>query len=236
MRPLSVLLLLFALPAQALTLLTEDFPPLSYSPDGGETVVGISVDLMREALARTETPATIALMPWRNAYKRALDDADTCVFSASRTPEREPLFKWIGPLSDGKWVLFARADSRIPPVHTLEELKPYVIGGYQGDARTLYLKTKGLTVDEAHTEQQSLKKLAAGRVDLWSATSVSGPWNARQLGIKIRQVFVFRENQDSYAACNRATPDETVKRLNAALRKMHADGTRQQIMDAYYGQ
>ena len=115
MRPLSVLLLLFALPAQALTLLTEDFPPLSYSPDGGETVVGISVDLLREALARTETPATIALMPWRNAYKRALDDADTCVFSASRTPEREPLFKWIGPLSDGKWVLFARADDRVAP-------------------------------------------------------------------------------------------------------------------------
>ena len=235
MRPLAVLLLVLASPAPALTLLTEDFPPLNYSVDGGDTIVGTSADLLREALHRTGTPATMALIPWRYAYKRALEDADTCVFSASRTEERERLFKWIGPLSEGQWILYAHADSTIPPAHSLDELKQYVIGGYQGDARTQYLKAHGLTVDEAQTEQQSLKKLGARRVDLWSATSNSGPWHARQLGIPLRQILVFRSGQSSYAACNRGVPDDVVARINAALRAMRVDGSRQRILDTYYG-
>ena len=238
-RPLLCRLLLLAacglpLPACALNLVTEDFPPLSFTLDGGQTVIGASADLLREALRRTGIPGAIALHTWRQAYKMALDDKNTCVFSTSRTDAREALFKWIGPLSEGKWILYARADSTIAPARSLDELKSYVIGGYQSDARTLYLKDKGLVVDEAYTEQQSLKKLEAHRVDLWSATSNSGPWHAKQLGVAIKPIIVFREGQASYAACNPGVPDEIVARLNSALQQMRADGTFQRLVDSYH--
>ena len=221
--------------ALAMTLLTEEFPPLNYSTDGGKTIVGTSTELIRHALHRAGTAASIEIHPWRYAYKRALEEKNTCVFSTSRTEEREPLFKWVGPLSEGRWVLYAHADSPLQPVTSLAELKTYVIGGYQGDARTQYLKARGLTIDEAQTEQQSLKKLGARRVDLWSATSNSGPWHAQQLGIPIRQIIVFRTGQSSYLACNPSVPDEWVARLNAELRALRTDGTYQKIMESYYG-
>ena len=232
-RLLAMLALVCAPHAGALTLLTEDFPPLNYSTDGGQTVVGASTDLLREALRRTGTRASIELHPWRYAYKQALDAKDTCAFSTSRTEARESLFKWVGPLSQSQWMLYARADSPIRPMDSLEALKAYVVGGYQGDARTLYLKEQGVTVDEAQTEQQSLKKLEARRVDLWSATSNSGPWNAKQLGIAIKPIIAYREGQASYAACNLSVPDELIARLNAALSAMRADGTTERLIAPY---
>ena len=225
---------LSAPPSAALNLATEDFPPLSFSLDGGETVTGASTDLMREALRRTNIPAHIAIYPWRYAYKLAQEDKDTCVYSTSRTAAREALFKWVGPLSEGQWILYARADSLIAPTHSLEELRPYVIGGYQGDARATYLKTHGFKVDEANTEAQSLKKLESRRVDLWAATSSSGPWNARKLGIAIKPIIVFRDGQASYAACNPGVPDELIARMNAALRAMREDGSFDRIVEAYH--
>ena len=233
-RLLAMLAVVCAPHASALTLLAEDFPPLNYSNDGGQTVIGASTDLLREALHRSGTRASIEMHPWRYAYKQALEAKDTCVFSTSRTETREPLFKWVGPLSQSQWVLYARADSPIRPTDSLATLKSYVVGGYQGDARTLYLKEQGFTVDEAQTEQQSLKKLEARRVDLWSATSNSGPWNAKQLGIAIKPIIAYREGQASYAACNLSVPDELIARLNAALSAMRADGTQKRLQDPYY--
>ena len=233
-RLLALLAAGAAAPAFALTLLTEDFPPLNYSPDGGQTVVGTSADLMREALRRSGISAALVLLPWRLAYKRAQDDKEACVFSTSRTAEREALFKWVGPLSQSQWMLYARADSPIAPAAALDELKKYVIGGYQGDARTQYLKEQGFMVDEANTEPQSLKKLEAKRVDLWSATSNSGPWNAHQLGIAIKPIIAYQQGQASYAACNPALPDELINRLNRALDAMRADGTYRRILETYH--
>ena len=46
--------------ASALTLLAEDFPPLNFSNDGGQTVIGASTDLLREALRRSGTRADSA--------------------------------------------------------------------------------------------------------------------------------------------------------------------------------
>lgn len=227
-------MLLTVPPSAALNLATEDFPPLSFSVDGGETVTGASTDLMREVLRRTNIPAHITIYPWRYAYKQALEDKETCVYSTSRTEAREALFKWVGPLSEGQWVLYARADSHIAPARSLEELRAYVIGGYQGDARAAYLKAHGFKVDEANTEPQSLKKLESRRVDLWAATSNSGPWNARKLGIAIKPIIVFRDGQASYAACNPGVPDELIARMNAALRAMHADGSFARIVEAYH--
>ena len=223
--------LFFALPAHALTLVTEDYPPNNYSTDGGKTITGISTDVLREMLRRTGMSANFELYPWRNAYKMAHDTPDTCVYTTVRTPEREKEFKWIGPLVSAHWTLYALADSPIQP-GSLDEFKRYVIGGYQRDAKSLHMQSLGFSVDEANTELESLKKLIAGRVDLWVASTNSGPWNARVLGVKLKPVHTLKEIF-GYAACNHAVPDADIQRLNTALQRMRADGSYERLLAPY---
>ena len=225
--------LAFAVPpaAAALTLTTEEYPPFNYSADGGKTIVGSSSELLREALRRSALQATITLYPWQRAFNMALRDKDSCVYSTTRTAAREKRFKWVGPLADSTWVLFARADSPIQ-ASTLAELKPFRIGGYQGDAKAAFLKAQGLTLDEAVNEEQNIRKLDAGRIELWAATSEYGPWYARKFGVGIKPVLVFQHVQ-MYAACNPAVPDDDIARLNDALEAMRQDGSFDRIMSRH---
>jgi polar amino acid transport system substrate-binding protein len=231
MKWLIAFLPFVAFQAGALTLTTEEYPPLNFTTDGGKTVSGLATDVMREVIKRTGIKATISLYPWQRSYKEAQDDKDTCVYSTTRTDAREKLFKWVGPLAPSTWILFAKADSAIN-IKTLDEAKKFKIGGYQGDAKAAFLKEKGLTLDEAMNDEQNIKKLDAGRIDLWAATSGIGPWMAKNSGIKIKPILSFQEVQ-MFAACNLSMPDADISKMNDAIKAIKADGTYEKIIKAY---
>jgi polar amino acid transport system substrate-binding protein len=83
----------------------------------------------------------------------AKNNLDTCVYSTSRTPGREELYKWVGPLVSNNWVLFARADDVRRP-KSLEDLRPYTIGTYSNDAIAEYFSLKGFSTELAATESR----------------------------------------------------------------------------------
>ena len=215
----------------ALTLTTEEFPPLNFSTDGGQAISGSATDLMREILRRTGIPGTFVMLSWRSAYKMALEDKDTCVFATARTEEREKLFQWVGPLATGQWI-FCTTPNREIVVHQIDDLRPYMIGSYQSDVRAAYLKEHGFHLDEAMSEEQNLKKLAAGKIDLWLATDNSANWLSKKHGIALKPVHTLRSST-SYAACNRGISPLQIERMNAALRNMFADGTVERLLKPY---
>ena len=231
MKWLLAFLALASAQAGALTLTTEDYPPFNFSTDGGKTMTGSASDVMNEVLKRTGIKATISLYPWERAYKAAQDDKDTCVFSATRTEAREKLFKWVGPLAADSWTLYAKPDSTIT-AKTLDDVKQYTIGGYQGDAKAIFLKGKGLKVDETMKDEQNVKKLEAGRIDLWAASSSVGPWVAKNNNVKIKPVVSFQDVQ-LFAACNLAMPDADIAKMNEAVKAIKADGTLDKFTKAY---
>ena len=219
----ALLLAPISAPALTLSFVTEEHPPSNFLAYDGVSVTGSSTETLREMAKRLALPANFTLHAWRAAYRQALADPTTCVYSTSRTEAREKHFKWVGPLAEIDWVVYGLADTTIS-AKRLEDLRPYVIGGYQSDAKSQYMKEKGFQVDFANAEQQSLQKLASGRVDLWLATSRSGPWLARKLGIPIQPVFTLGQIR-LYAACNPAVPDDLIRRMNATLREMQQDGS-----------
>src|ERR1041385_8131252 len=83
----------------ALTLTTEEYPPFNMTDPQTGRPTGVAVDKVVEMIHRANEPFTITSYPWARAYQMALKGDDTCVFSTSRTPERENLFTWIGPLA-----------------------------------------------------------------------------------------------------------------------------------------
>jgi polar amino acid transport system substrate-binding protein len=216
-----------------LHLTTEASAP--YSMREGDRVIGIGTDMVREILARSGIAYSIDVLPWKRAYTQALERRDGCVYSTTRTPEREPLFKWIGPIGDAEWVLMARADRKLK-LQTLDDARPYRIGTYNGDARDAYLRERGFKVDSAPNDLTNPRKLMLGRIDLWAASTRHSEPTLDRLGYggKIVPVLVFNRIH-IYLACNRAVPDELVTRMNGAVEAMERDGSTRAILRRYDG-
>lgn len=215
----------------ALYVATESSPPASMIE--GRTVTGSSTEKVREIMARSGLAYRIDLLPWKRAYTSALRRKNGCVYSTTRTPEREHLFHWIGPLDEADWVLLARTD-RHYRFTSLEDVRGLRIGTYNGDAREEYLRTRGFKVDSAHNDLINPRKLLLNRIDLWAASLRRGSLVLEQNGwsASIEPVLTFRKVQ-VYLACNKAVPETVVVRMQDALATMERDGTSRRIEDNY---
>lgn len=210
---------------------TEYSPPISMM--GAEGVIGSATDKVREALARAGVAYTLELLPWKRAYASALTRPDGCVYSTTRTPEREHLFKWVGPTDEGEWVLLGRADRKYR-LRTLEDARGMRIGTYNGDARDEFLRTRGFLVDPAQNDMINPRKLLLNRIDLWAAGFRRGSAVMETNGWSRQIVPVLTFNQVKvYLACNPAVPDATIDKLNAALDAMGRDGTSRRLERKY---
>ncbi len=234
---LASLLLLCSQLVQAappLKVLTEDYPPFNMMGTGGH-ISGLSTDIVQELFRRAGVSYGISLLPWIRAFNLTVLEANTCLYSTTRTDSREHQFKWIGPLVENPWVLYARADNR-HAILSLEEARSFKIGGYSGDAISQYLIDRGFDVDLANTDQLNVKKLLAGRIDFWATGKYLGAsLLAREKVSQLKPVLTFNTTL-LYLACNPAMPDSQVQQLNELLRGMQHDGTLARINAKYLNQ
>ena len=217
--------------ADSLILTTEDAPPFNYSTDSGKTIVGSATEVIHELFKRAEVAYTIRMFPWVRAIEMAHYDKNTCVYSTTRTEEREKSFLWVGPVAPNDWVLFAKADSTLK-LDSLEDAKKFKVGGYRGDAVTLYLQGQKFVIDEAVNDEQSVQKLNGGRIDLWATGISAGPFIAAKMNIKVKPLLTFKKTE-LYLACNNSVAAETIDKLNATLQAMVKDGTIDTINKKY---
>ncbi|MCG2586392.1 ABC transporter substrate-binding protein [Massilia sp. TS11] len=206
---------------------TEHSPPSSFLEDG--RVTGGNTEKVREILARTGIKYTLDLLPWKRAYAFALQEKDACVFATTRVPERETSFKWVGPVDQGEWILFARADHKFQ-IRTLDDARNLRIGTYHGDARDEFLRARGFHTDPVQNDTINPKKLLMNRIDLWAGSMKAASSLVERYGWtnKIVPVLSFRSIK-VYLACNPAVPDSLIDQMNAALEGMHKDGTVKKI-------
>ncbi|WP_426339873.1 substrate-binding periplasmic protein [Pseudoduganella sp. S-14] len=213
-----------ALAAPPLVITAEHSPPASMKV--GNQVVGREGEKIREMLARSGYAYTIDVLPWKRAFTMAQRDPYTCVYSTSRTPEREQQFKWIGPTDEAEWVLMGRAGRKYN-VHRLDDARKLRIGTYNGDARDEFLRARGFDVDGAPDNAANPKKLMLDRIDLWAVGVRNNDLSAlAQFAAPEALVPVLTfHHVKVYLACNPSVPDAMVERMNAALAAMRKDGT-----------
>lgn len=225
-------------PSYSVVLLTENFPPYNMAVNGKnfaqeENIDGIAVDIVREMFKRAGVQYSLTLrFPWDRIYKLALEKPGYGVFVTARLPEREQLFKWVGPIGPDDWVLLAKGDSPLS-LASLDEAKQYRIGAYKGDAISQYLTEKGVEHSTSLRDQENARKLMAGQIDLWATGDPAGRYLAKQEGISgLRTVLRF-DSAELYLALNRQMPDEIVTRLQAALDQMRAEGFLEKVQNNY---
>lgn len=221
-----------------LVLLTENFPPYNMAKNGKnfakeENIEGIAVDIVRETFKRAGISYNLTLrFPWERIYKLALEKPGYGVFVMARLPEREALFKWVGPIGPDDWVLLAKADSKVQ-IADLEHARGFKIGAYKGDAIAQTLERQGLKPILALRDQDNAQKLVDGQIDLWATGDPAGRYLARQVGVtQLRTVLRFNSAQ-LYLALNKDVPDQVVARLQAALDQLRGEGVVDEIMARY---
>src|SRR5690606_21626075 len=129
-------------------LLTENFPPFNMAADlknyaTEEGVQGINADIVRELFKRAKLDYSLTLrFPWDRIYKQVLEQPNQGLFSTTYTPEREPLFKWVGPLASTGWVLLAPPGSPLR-LRSLEQARQYRVGAYKNDAVSQHSESTG---------------------------------------------------------------------------------------------
>lgn len=231
MCAISLLLASARLAAADLYITTENSPP--FNMQQGQQIVGSATDKVRELMARAGIGYRIELLSWLRAYTLAQHTPDTCVYSTTRTPERESLFKWVGPLSVNDWVFFGVAGHAFK-LAGIEDARPLRIGTYNGDVRDVYLRAHGYNVEAVQNDISNPRKLLLNRIDLWASSSSTGSTMVAENGWTGRIVPLLTFNTvELYLACNPAVPDATIRLLNQTLQKMNRDGTSKSIDRKY---
>lgn len=222
----------------SLVLLTENFPPYNMAKNGknfaqDENIHGIAVDIVREIFKRADIPYSLTLrFPWERIYKLALENPGYGVFVMARLPEREKLFKWVGPIGPDDWIMLAKADSKIA-LDSLEQARQYKIGAYKGDAIAETLAKQGLKPIVVLRDQDNARKLVNGQIDLWATGDPAGRYLARQEGVTDLKTVLRFNSAELYLALNKDVPDDVVARLQAALDELRKEGAVDAIMARY---
>jgi polar amino acid transport system substrate-binding protein len=186
-----------------LDMLTDDFPPYSFAENG--RISGICMDMVHAALKDHPYTLTIQLFPFARAYATTRDGKNIFEFCVARTPEREDLFHWIGPVgptAEGLLSLASRKDIRLTEAR---DMAAFQIGTVIEDVVDQYLTARqeamGLQLQRVSTYRQNMRKLMAGRIDLWAGNLIVGFQLARELGYDpslLRAVHFFPELDSDY--------------------------------------
>jgi len=221
-----------------LLLMTEAYPPLNFVQDG--QLQGISVDLMArmlEMLHAKTTRADIAILPWARAYKNLQTKANTCLFAMMRTPEREPLFKWVGPIAPSRVVLTAPKYKQVK-IQSVQDLKKYRVGVVIDDIGEQTLVEQGLdkgTFVASSTPDLCANQLEKGRIDLWAYDELVTKWVLKKQGFDpadYETVYVLKSGE-YFIAFHNDTPDALIRHFQQALDDLNVAGEVRKITEAY---
>ncbi|WP_339463817.1 substrate-binding periplasmic protein [Pseudomonas sp. EA_105y_Pfl2_R69] len=216
-------------PGYKMVLLTENFPPFNMASNGKNfardaNIQGLSADIVREMFKRAGIDYSLTLrFPWDRIYQQALSKPNHGLFSTSISEARKPLFKWVGPIAQYQSVLVGRKGSH-PQLNNLQQAKAYRIGAYQSAAVSQYLERLGFTPHNALRDQENIRKLQRGQIDLWATSDPVWRFYAREQGVDDLETLLSFETSQLYLALNKDTPDEVVERLQNALEQMRGEG------------
>lgn len=202
---------------------SAQWPPYTFERQG--KVVGIAADLLRQACHDAHLDCRLELLPWARAYQTAKTTQNTLVYPTTRTMEREPDFRWLGPMGNGlpgdAWVWRLKSH----PVDAVEylQLNRYRVGVVVGDSPVQELWLRGVqreAMDFADSNESNIRKFLTGRVDVVVDTDLGMAWQLGQNGIAADSavhLLPYASGTPSYFALNKTTSRRLAERLEAAI-------------------
>jgi len=222
--------------AEKIVVVTEDYPPYSYIED--HRVTGFSTEVVTEVLVRSGLKFShVRLGVWSGVYETALNNPNVVIFSIMRTPERDKLFKWVGMISPVDVYVYRMKSRTDISVSSINDMKRYRVGAYSKGICCQYLEQKGVPVDIVKDDYLNIRKLVAGRIDLYPSAELPAEYRVRKENIifsDLVSAYHLKDiSGDLYMAFSALTPDETVERCKKAFAEVQKDGTYEKIRAKY---
>jgi polar amino acid transport system substrate-binding protein len=211
----------------AFHIVTSEYAPFNYLKDNRPT--GFCTEIVQEILKDLHIDVPIRTLPWVRAYKKAIEQENTLIYTIARTPKREALFHWAGILVESKTYLFSMK-KRVIKLDSLDEARQYRIGATRGDLRAKYLISKGfLDLDLVVNTEMNAVKLIKNRIDLWAEDEIAAIYTVRRLGhhpetVLSKSLHLKMENTPKgYLAFSLNTNLELVEAFSKTLEKLKLD-------------
>ena len=214
-----------------LRIVTEELPPYNMTQDG--RVTGMSTEVVQAVLKEIGLEASIQTMPWARAYDLALRESNVLIYSIARTPERDPLFRWVGTIAPTKWYIYSLADRPVK-LNSLSDAQDHQIATVNRDVGEQYLVSKGFRIGEelqsSNKYEQNYRKLKVDHVELWISNELNALYLTRQNGedpdkLLIRSLELPELSREGLSmAFSLGTSAETVEKFRSGLEAIRRNG------------
>lgn len=220
---------------EPLRLYTDEYRPLNYMDQG--VLTGMAVDVVKLLIQRTGQPATVQMAPWTRGYQRVQHEAHSALFVTVRTAKREPLFQWVGPITQGYTSFYARRGAGLN-VRTLADVARFSTVAVPKQWYSYeFLSDQGLdNLYGVPTARHMVKMFKHGRVELLVADDLALDDMLEQEGMSRGDVelqFTFMRS-DTYIAFSNSTDPAVVQRWQQALNGLKRDGSLERIHQHWF--
>lgn len=227
--------------ASEIKIMTENYPPYNMEVEG--ELKGLAVDVLDAMLKDMGTPEVkndIVLGAWSKAYSYAKDKKNHMVFSTTRIDEREPLFKWVGPITKSTVGVVAPKASNLK-ILSASDLNKYTVGAVKKGVGESLLLEQGVNKSNIKSSggksvvKSSYKKMEKGKIDMFAYEVTVGKYIANENGFdtsKYETVYILKEGE-LYFAFNKETDDAIIQKWQKSLDTIKANGEYDKIISKY---
>ncbi|MDD1730351.1 MAG: transporter substrate-binding domain-containing protein, partial [Methanospirillum sp.] len=199
--------------------LTEGYYPYTFIENG--TPKGISIDILRyiASVYGTRIPDEhFTFGTWEDVYKKTMTQNGTALAILARSPEREDLFRWAGPVDQTPVVIFALRDSadRFRNVSP-SEMKIATIT--EDIAATTLVNAGGKDIVYSSDPEEQIRMLENGSVDGWAYALLPGRQLISQYASNASAIIPVQtlKKYNFYIAFNRNTSPQIINSLQDTM-------------------
>jgi len=223
--------------AEPYLVVTEEWAPYNYLENNQLT--GMTTEIVRAIMALTGDDFHVEVLPSMRSSRVLKTRPKTILYSMFRTAEREPLYKWVGPIVEESIYPYQLASAQ-QPVNSLEQLlnAPQITTRNAGLIPDV-LQSRGFNnLDKSATGSLQLyRMLLAGRTEIIVGDTPAGvAYYSRQLKIPpgmLRRIPVELYRSSLYIAFSRDSDDEVIAAWSNALERLRRSGELGRIQQRY---
>lgn len=223
-------------------LTTGDWPPYVFETG---TDKGPMVDIVVAAFKEAGITVKIVFYPWKRAEDEVRQGKAFAAFPYAITTERQKEFDFSDPMYtvQSKFFYYKKFHPNGIRYEKLEDLLNYKIGGMLGTWYEPLFKDAGLQVEYTATMDSNIEKLVLGRIDLaveeenyvWYLIRQLHPNDADQFATlpKTLEHSNLTDTLNLLVSRNYPNSAELLKKFNAGLAAIRANGAFKQILEKY---
>lgn len=239
--------LLSSLYAKNFFFVTLEAPPAEYLENNKAT--GVNVDIVTEALKRLGHKVTIGFVPWKRALRMVeFGQADGIIDAAYNEDRARYIHYPEEEIYIEKWYCFKKKSSKVTLNEDFSNAKDIKLGVargfiYGGEIQKVIDKGMFKFLDVGHNNVSNVKKLLAGRFDMFIGVNATIFVYAQKTGDLDKIEIVKKTGTDENYLLNstktylgfskKTVSKELVEKFSKSITQMKNDGTIKSIRKKY---